>query len=75
VVEADDSYTGHHCESVVALTLDVADRLGLSANRRRNLEFAALLHDVGKIAIPKEISSPPTTPGTRCARTARTARR
>ncbi len=37
----------------------MADRLGLSAERRRNLEFAALLHDVGKIAIPKEIINKP----------------
>jgi putative nucleotidyltransferase with HDIG domain len=59
VVEADDSYTGQHCRSVVALTLDVAARLNLSAERRRNLEFAALLHDVGKIAIPKEIINKP----------------
>jgi putative nucleotidyltransferase with HDIG domain len=59
VVEADDSYTGQHCRNVVALTLDAADRLGLSAERRRNLEFAALLHDVGKIAIPKEIINKP----------------
>jgi putative nucleotidyltransferase with HDIG domain len=59
VVEADDSYTGQHCRSVVGLTLDVADRLELSAERRRNLEFAALLHDVGKIAIPKEIINKP----------------
>jgi putative nucleotidyltransferase with HDIG domain len=59
VVEADDSYTGQHCKSVVALTLDVAERLTLSAERRRNLEFAALLHDVGKVAIPKEIINKP----------------
>jgi putative nucleotidyltransferase with HDIG domain len=59
VVEADDSYTGEHCKSVVALALDVADQLKLSAERRRNLEFAALLHDVGKVAIPKEIINKP----------------
>jgi putative nucleotidyltransferase with HDIG domain len=59
VVEADDSYTGEHCKSVVALALDMADRLGLSAEQRRNLEFAALLHDVGKVAIPKEIINKP----------------
>ena len=29
--------------------------MGLDARRRRNVEFGALLHDVGKIAIPKEI--------------------
>jgi putative nucleotidyltransferase with HDIG domain len=59
VVEADDGYTGEHCKSVVALALEVAERLGLSAERRRNLEFGALLHDVGKIAIPKEIINKP----------------
>jgi putative nucleotidyltransferase with HDIG domain len=59
VVEADDGYTGEHCKSVLNLALAVAERLGLDANRRRNLEFAALLHDVGKIAIPKDILHKP----------------
>jgi putative nucleotidyltransferase with HDIG domain len=59
VIEADDGYTGEHCKSVVALTLELAEHLGLSAERQRNLEFAALLHDVGKIAIPKEIINKP----------------
>jgi putative nucleotidyltransferase with HDIG domain len=59
VVEADDGYTGEHCRSVVALALGVGSDLGLDAERRRNLEFAALLHDVGKIAIPKEIINKP----------------
>jgi putative nucleotidyltransferase with HDIG domain len=59
VIEADDGYTGEHCKSVVALALELADHLGLSAERQRNLEFAALLHDVGKIAIPKEIINKP----------------
>ncbi len=59
VIEADDGYTGEHCKSVVALTLDLAEHLELDAERRRNLEFAALLHDVGKIAIPKEIINKP----------------
>jgi putative nucleotidyltransferase with HDIG domain len=55
VVEADDNYTGEHCRSVVELALRVGDALALPANRLRNLEFGALLHDVGKIAIPKAI--------------------
>jgi putative nucleotidyltransferase with HDIG domain len=59
VIEADDGYTGEHCKSVVALTLELAEHLDLPAERRRNLEFAALLHDVGKIAIPKEIINKP----------------
>jgi putative nucleotidyltransferase with HDIG domain len=59
VVEADDGYTGEHCKAVVALALTLADQLGLDAEQLRNLEFAALLHDVGKIAIPKEIINKP----------------
>jgi HD-GYP domain-containing protein (c-di-GMP phosphodiesterase class II) len=59
VVEADDAYTGSHSRGVVELSLSVADRLGLDSRRRRNIEFAALLHDVGKIAVPKEIINKP----------------
>ena len=44
---------------MVELTLEVGKRLDLDADRRRNLEFGALLHDVGKIAIPKEIINKP----------------
>ncbi len=59
VVEADDAYTGSHSRDVVALVLDVSDRLRLSARERRDAEFAALLHDVGKIRIPGEIINKP----------------
>jgi HD-GYP domain-containing protein (c-di-GMP phosphodiesterase class II) len=59
VVEADDAYTGSHSRGVVELSLAVADRLGLDSRQRRNVEFAALLHDVGKIAVPKEIINKP----------------
>ena len=59
VVEADDAYTGEHCRSVVRLALAVADEMGLARDRRRNVEFGALLHDVGKIAMPKEIINKP----------------
>jgi HD-GYP domain-containing protein (c-di-GMP phosphodiesterase class II) len=59
VVEADDAYTGSHSRGVVELSLAVSDRLGLSPTQRRNVEFAALLHDVGKIAVPKEIINKP----------------
>src|SRR3989442_4090289 len=59
VVEADDGYTGMHCKGVLGLALAVGDEFRLDAERRRNLEFAALLHDVGKLAIPKEIVNKP----------------
>jgi HD-GYP domain-containing protein (c-di-GMP phosphodiesterase class II) len=64
VVEADDGYTGEHSRDVVDLTLAVVDELGLSERERRDAEFAALLHDVGKLRIPNEIinKAGPLTP-------------
>jgi putative nucleotidyltransferase with HDIG domain len=59
VVEADDSYTGGHCKSVVELALAVAEKLGVDARARRDVEFVALLHDVGKIRIPKSLINKP----------------
>ena len=59
VVEADDAYTGSHSRDVVSLVLAVCDELQLDARDRRDSEFAALLHDVGKIKIPSEIINKP----------------
>jgi putative nucleotidyltransferase with HDIG domain len=59
VVEADDGYTGEHCKSVVRLAIEVGAHLDLDSDQLRNLEFGALLHDVGKVAIPKEIINKP----------------
>ncbi|MCW3018681.1 MAG: metal dependent phosphohydrolase [Solirubrobacterales bacterium] len=59
VVEADDVYTGEHCKDVVRLALEVARELGLDVERQRTVEFGALLHDIGKIAVPKEIVNKP----------------
>jgi putative nucleotidyltransferase with HDIG domain len=59
VLEVDDEYTGLHSRSVVSLSVAVSDELGLSSRERRNVEFGALLHDVGKIAVPKEIINKP----------------
>jgi putative nucleotidyltransferase with HDIG domain len=59
VIEADDAYTGQHTQDVVELTVAVADRLGVDEETRRAAEFGALLHDVGKVAIPNEIINKP----------------
>jgi HD-GYP domain-containing protein (c-di-GMP phosphodiesterase class II) len=59
VVDADDAYTGMHTRDVVELSVKVADRLGIDEHRRRNVEFGALLHDVGKVAIPNAILNKP----------------
>ena len=59
VVDADDAYTGMHTRDVVELSVAVAERLGLGPDQLRGVEFGALLHDVGKVAIPNEIINKP----------------
>jgi HD-GYP domain-containing protein (c-di-GMP phosphodiesterase class II) len=59
VVEADDQYTGAHSRDVVDLSRSTAIVLGLAASQRRAVEFVAMLHDVGKIFVPKEILNKP----------------
>ena len=59
VVEADDAYTGAHSKGVVALVDGVAEILELSRPDRDRAKLTALLHDVGKINIPKEIINKP----------------
>jgi HD-GYP domain-containing protein (c-di-GMP phosphodiesterase class II) len=60
VIEADDEYTGSHSRDVVDLVVAVADRLELEPRDRQRAEFAALLHDVGKVKIPAEIINKPS---------------
>jgi HD-GYP domain-containing protein (c-di-GMP phosphodiesterase class II) len=60
VIEFDDHYTAEHSRSVVDLVHAVADEMGIDAERRQELEFAALLHDIGKITIPKSLLNKPS---------------
>ncbi|MEA2483614.1 MAG: hypothetical protein QOC55_1561 [Thermoleophilaceae bacterium] len=59
VLEDKDAYTASHSHGVVSLSLAVADRMGLDPAARRRVEFGALLHDIGKIAVPAEIINKP----------------
>jgi HD-GYP domain-containing protein (c-di-GMP phosphodiesterase class II) len=60
VLEFDDEYTAEHSRSVVGLVDAVADDMGIDPGSRQELEFAAMLHDVGKISIPKTILHKPS---------------
>jgi putative nucleotidyltransferase with HDIG domain len=55
LLEDDDEYTGHHTEDVVQLSVQVAEELGVDEDTLRATEMGALLHDIGKIAVPDEI--------------------
>jgi putative nucleotidyltransferase with HDIG domain len=58
-IDARDGYTHRHSERVAALTAQLARELGLSEADRETAELAALLHDVGKIAVPDSILNKP----------------
>ena len=54
-----DGYTADHSQEVVELVRAVAGGLGLERAEMRELELAALLHDVGKIRVPDPILQKP----------------
>ncbi len=54
-LEAKDSYTASHSRAVVARTQEVGRRLGMGEGDIQTLRFAAIFHDIGKIAVPEAI--------------------
>ena len=59
LLAASDEYTGGHSRSVVGLSHQVAKQMNLDEAGMREVEFGALLHDVGKMSVPKEILNKP----------------
>ena len=53
--DARDSYTQGHSERVAKYSVSIAKELLLPENEINVLEQAALLHDIGKIAVPDQI--------------------
>lgn len=54
-VEAKDDYTSAHGQDVAGMSERVALRIGLTVAEARDVRYAAMLHDIGKIAVPSEI--------------------
>ena len=59
IVEAKDKYTEGHVERVTAFAQGLGAASGLDEWSMRNLKRGALLHDLGKIAVPDEILNKP----------------
>ena len=58
-VEAKDPYTQEHSRTVADYAEAIGQRLGLARSKIKSLRSAAMLHDVGKIAVPDAILTKP----------------
>jgi putative nucleotidyltransferase with HDIG domain len=58
-LEESDQYTAGHSREVTRLCLNIGQRLGLTSKELEDLRWAALLHDVGKIAVDPDILNKP----------------
>jgi diguanylate cyclase (GGDEF)-like protein len=58
-VDARDSWTRSHCETVAELSGLTAAGLGLDAEHVADVRLAGLVHDVGKIGVPDAILQKP----------------
>ena len=58
-IDARDPYTFGHSTRVAAISLEIADQMGLPEEERKALRRAALLHDIGKIGVEDRILRKP----------------
>jgi putative nucleotidyltransferase with HDIG domain len=58
-LEAKDVYTARHTERVAKYAVYIGEELGLRGARLRHLRNAALMHDIGKLAVPRELLNKP----------------
>ncbi len=50
-----DTYTNNHSTNVAETAQTLAEHIGLSAELQTKVYYAALVHDIGKTLIPKEV--------------------
>ena len=60
VIVARDSYTAGHQKRVANLASAIAAKLNLPLHTIEGIELSALIHDIGKIAVPAEILTKPS---------------
>ena len=58
-IEANDIYTRGHCERVSKYSLEIASFFNYDQADLEVLEYASLLHDIGKISVPYSVLNKP----------------
>lgn len=60
VIDAKDPVTAGHSQRVASISKDIGIWLNLSKNEQVDLEFTALLHDIGKIGVSDYVLNKPS---------------
>ena len=55
-----DPYTAGHQKRVAMISMAIAKKLGWEIDRVQSLYMAAMVHDIGKVAVPSEILTKPS---------------
>ncbi|HZT66622.1 MAG TPA: HD-GYP domain-containing protein [Acidimicrobiales bacterium] len=58
-IEAKDAYTHEHTKRVARYAGYIGEELGLDPLRQAHLRQAALMHDIGKLAVPRHLLNKP----------------
>jgi hypothetical protein len=58
-IEAKDTYTAGHAERVARYALYMGREMNFSPARLEHLRYAALMHDIGKLAVPGRLLNKP----------------
>lgn len=59
-IDAKDSYTNGHSTRVAQYSVMLAKKMGYEGEKLEQLQYAAMLHDIGKIGVPREIINKPS---------------
>ncbi len=59
LIDAREEYTRNHSINVSGYAVAIAERLNWPEEQKRNLHYVALLHDIGKVAVPDYILDKP----------------
>lgn len=60
ITEMRDPYTAGHQQRVAKLAVAIAKEMNLPEETVKGIHFGAMIHDIGKIAVPAEILSKPS---------------
>ncbi len=59
-IDAKDKYTSGHSIRVAKCAVAIAKQLGWPEEEQQNLQYVALLHDIGKIGVPDAVLNKPS---------------